>query len=670
MASIQQPDRSLWIVSEMNARLQHSMNGQDSEAAQQRIRYLNRYMGRPLGNERRGWSKTITRETFEAIQWTKPALIRAFVTHPRPISFLPVGSDDEDAARQETSVVNHIIYQQSKSFSLFDSWFTDMGYAQNGYVKVFWDSRAKPKTTTVPWMDTIQLGLLDENPAVEIISATPAIQPPGIPGWRVEYVSTEGNGRIEILPTPPEEVRPESDAQEVSLDRTGVFHQRRNVTRSELLEMGYPEDVVWAVGEVSSLSYEERDARRWTQDEQNATKKNGSLSRGMEEIELNEFYGHLDVENNGRTEYYRVLWSGGILLEAEPWDVQPFCTLSCYPNSHRHYGESMASSIYHIEREMTVIKRGILDNLYRVNSPRMYAGPGVNLDQLTNYSPYSVVETEGGPGQIQPEMIPVAFDKAIGVMEWLQTEREAITGVSRNTMGLDPEAMAESTMGAFMKALGQASQRLEMLTRNVAETGMKELALKVHHLLRKHQDVPMTVKIAGQWTEINPSEWREREDMEVSVGLGKGSPQEILASSGALLEIINMAQAEGLSDINAKYRVYVDMAIALGKRDVDRYLIDPASPEGMQIQQQRAMAAQQQGAELEQAIQNQQSLQVMDMTRKAQESQDKIGLEYAKLSEDARQHTVDSELEHNVNLPGGLVSPVTPLRRNGGNGNA
>ena len=360
-----------WIVAEMEARLNQAMNSQTSEAARERIRYLNRYKGMPLGNEREGWSKTITRETFEAIEWMKPTLIRAFVTHPNPIFFAPIGPDDEEAAAQETAVVNHIIYQQSKSFNIFNSWFTDMGYAHDAYLKVWWDPKARPRTTIVPWMDEAQLGMLVQNPDVELVDVRASIQPPGLPGFRVEYISTEGNGRIEIMPTPPEEVRPEADAAEISLDNTGVFHERRTVTRAEVLDMGYPEEIVMQLPGISQLSYEERDSRRHTVDERQRTHDSGSLSRGLEKVQLTEFFGEVDVENNGRTEYRRILWSGHFLLENEPWDVQPFCTLSCYPHPHRHFGESMASSIYHIEREMIELKRQSLNNFYRVNSPRM-----------------------------------------------------------------------------------------------------------------------------------------------------------------------------------------------------------------------------------------------------------------------------------------------------------
>src|SRR3546814_14180389 len=84
--------------------------------------------------------------------------------------------------------------------------------------------------------------------------------------------------------------------------------------------------------------------------------------------------------------------------------------------------------------------------------------------------------------------------------------------------------------------MGQSMMRIKLIARIFAETGIKELFLHIHELLRKHQDKAKTVRIRNKWVTVDPRNWKTRNDMTVNVALGTGSKQKQLLLLNALLE--------------------------------------------------------------------------------------------------------------------------------------
>jgi len=134
-------------------------------------------------------------------------------------------------------------------------------------------------------------------------------------------------------------------------------------------------------------------------------------------------------------------------------------------------------------------------------------------------------------------------------------------------------------MGAFMGAIDQASQRIEMLVRIFAETGMRFLMLKVHQLLRTHWDIAKTVKIRGTWVDVDPQGWRDRTDMTVNVGLGFNNKQQMIVMLTQLLNMQKEALPEGMSTPGKLYNTLERIINAAGVGDVRAYFVDPDSPE-------------------------------------------------------------------------------------------
>jgi hypothetical protein len=172
----------------------------------------------------------------------------------------------------------------------------------------------------------------------------------------------------------------------------------------------------------------------------------------------------------------------------------------------------------------------------------------VNLDDLLNRRPGGVVRMKS-PGALVPIATqPVAADALQGIA-YLDTVREQRTGVQRFTAGPGADALnsayTQTATGAGM--VENASQeRLELIARIFAETGVKRAFRRTYELVCKHQDRAQTIRLRGKWVEMDPRDWSDRLDMTVNVGLGTGNKQQQIGTiTNMLMHDRRLSQIQG-----------------------------------------------------------------------------------------------------------------------------
>jgi hypothetical protein len=147
-------------------------------------------------------------------------------------------------------------------------------------------------------------------------------------------------------------------------------------------------------------------------------------------------------------------------------------------------------------------------------------------------------------------------------------------------MGLDADALSRVTSGAFLGNLEQSNQRLEALARIIAESGLKPLFLKLHRLMLTHQKESFEAKIGGKWEKVDPAEWRERDDMTVTVGLGTGNKQAQMIALEKVQEVqaaLIQGGKEGiLIDDQKIYNSSAKLIEITGLHNPEKYFLDPS----------------------------------------------------------------------------------------------
>jgi hypothetical protein len=123
-----------------------------------------------------------------------------------------------------------------------------------------------------------------------------------------------------------------------------------------------------------------------------------------------------------------------------------------------------------------------------------------------------------------------------------------------------------------------ASQgRIELIARNFAETGVKELMRTIYELLLKYQDKERVVMLRNEWVPVRPDAWNDKMDCTVSVALGHGNKDQQLMHLTTMLQFAGDAMKGGLPIVNAQnmYNIGAALVRNMGFQNVDDFLTNP-----------------------------------------------------------------------------------------------
>ncbi|MGO4839520.1 phage portal protein, partial [Rhizobiaceae sp. 2RAB30] len=141
---------------------------------------------------------------------------------------------------------------------------------------------------------------------------------------------------------------------------------------------------------------------------------------------------------------------------------------------------------------------------------------------MVNPTPGGVIQVNQ-PGQIREVQTPFVAGESYQMLEYQDMVAEKRTGVSRQSMALDPEALSNQTATGQMLAQSASYSKIELYARNIAEIGLKRLFRCVLKLLVRYQDRPKMIRLRNTWVQMDPRAWNANMDATVSVGLGSGS---------------------------------------------------------------------------------------------------------------------------------------------------
>jgi hypothetical protein len=346
--------------------------------------------------------------------------------------------------------------------------------------------------------------------------------------YDVKLRRTKTDGRINIENVPPEEFLISKRAK--SLKDANFVSHRTTMTVSDLVAMGYDRDEVEAYAGVTDLDTSEERTSRFEDLESGS--EFDSKDPAMRDVLVTESYIKADYDNDGVAELRRVITvgSGYHILENEECDYVPFAILSPILMPHRAIGRSVAELVMDVQLIKSTLMRQLLDNIYNTNNARVVAVEGqVNLDDLLTNRPGGIVRTRA-PGMVQPLQVPEVSGAVFPALEYMDRLKEQRTGVSRQSMGLDADAL-QSTTATAVAAMQAASQgKIEMIARVFAETGVKDLFRGILHLVTKYQNKPQIVRLRNQFVPMDPRQWANSYDVQINVGLGTGQRDQQLAT--------------------------------------------------------------------------------------------------------------------------------------------
>ena len=549
------------------------------------------YRGDPFGDEEEGRSQVVSMDVRDTVQAIMPSLMRIFHSTDRTVEYAPQGPEDVAAAKQATEYANYIINRDNNGFLHMHAAFKDALIRKVGVLKCYWDDQTKFETHDLTGLDDNALAALMSDPAaeVDIVASEPFGEPsfdpmtgdvlpaPMIHAVRVTYTHPDGRVRLEAVP--PEEFLISREAK--SLEDADYVAHRRILTVSELVAMGYDYD------EVVKMSSAHEDMatniERTTRNRALNNEMNERHDPAMKKVLYVENYIKVDYDQDGIAELRKICTAGdgNKILMNEPCAIVPFATFCPDPEAHDFYGMSTADAVMDIQRIKSSIMRNTLDSLAMSIHPRVAIVEGmVNIEDVMNNEVGAIIRQRAA-GQVQPMSMPFVGQQAFPVLQYMDEIKEARTGISKASAGLDAGALQSSTASAVQATISAAQQHIELIARIFAETGMKQLYKIVLHLITTHQDRPRMVRLSNEFVPIDPRVWNADMDVSINVALGRGTDTERMMMLRQIAEMQKEAMAtmgpvNPLTDMAKLSNTLKAMTELAGFKDASQFWSDPA----------------------------------------------------------------------------------------------
>ena len=477
------------LMSRIHQEISDSL-GYDGEISLQREEAIKYYYALPFGNEVDGRSQYVDSTVQDTIEWIKPSLMRVFASGDEMVKFTPHGPEDVSAAAQATDYVNYVFTKDNKGWEILYSWFHDALLQKNGIVKVWWDEYPEEKREEYRNLGEVEFEYLISDDEVEVLEHT-EYEDNGVIYHDLVIKRSSYNGKIKIENVPPDEFLISREAKSIQ-DARFVCHRVKK-TVSELRQM-YPDDD-FDVGELGAgyneevynaerqARYEIDDSFAW------GDGMNESGEEALREYWLHESFIQTDYDDDGIAELRKVCSVGDYIFSNEEIDKVPFVSITPLKIPHKFFGMSVADLVMDLQLIKSTLMRNLMDNAYNQNFGRYAVMEGqANLDDLLTQRPGGIVRVKS-PNAVMPLATPPLQPESFQMLGYLDEVREARTGVNKNTQGINADALTSHTTATAVNAvMTNAQSRVELIARQFAETGVKELMLFIYELLLKYQD--------------------------------------------------------------------------------------------------------------------------------------------------------------------------------------
>jgi hypothetical protein len=656
--------------------IEQSIGHYDTEYSQDRIDAMDYYLGEPFGNEQPNRSQVVSTEVSDTIEHIMPSLMRIFTQSDDYVSFTPKGPEDIAAAQQASDYVNWIINTDNRGFEIMHNWFKDALILKAGVVKTNWEESTEVATEEYEGLNEEELTILLADEEIEIVEQDVTIVgedmmlPDGniLPApmmYDIKLRRTKTDGRVNVENVPPEEFLIEARAKSIE-DANFVAH-RTNMSVSDLVAMGYDRDEVEQYAGTSDLETSEERTSRFEDIETGSS--HDSLDPVMRDVLVTESYIKSDYDGDGIAELRRVITVGNSyhVLENEECDIVPFSLLSPVLMPHRAIGRSIAELVMDVQLIKSTLMRQLLDNIYNTNNARVVAVEGqVNLDDLMTNRPAGIVRVRQA-GAVQPLQVSDVSSSVFPALNYMDSVREQRTGINKQSMGLDADAL-QSTTATAVAAMQSAQQgKIEMIARVFAETGVRRLFRNILHLVTKYQNKEKIIRLNNNFVPIDPREWSHMYDVQINVGLGTAQKDQQIAflmQTAAKQEqtLMQMGMNNPLVTMSQYRNTLAKITELSGFKDANQFWSSPQEIEAKM--QQQAQAAQQKGNQPTPEMQMEMQKAQQDIELKKQKMQMEFELEREKMAaelelrrqelEFERQLRIEklrSDIETSVNLP-------------------
>ena len=611
--------------------------GPDSVIGLERQLALSYYLRRPMGDERPGRSQVISGDVYKVVEGITTSIADIFTSTADAITFSPRSEDDEEKAKQRTETVMYTFWTTCKGYLPMQEAIKSGVQLKTGYLHWYWRPEKRLTRERYRGLDQAALAQLGNDPEKEVrdIRVTGKSQGVDEAGQPVELVDVEidvikTGGGICVEAVAPEHVHVSAHAKSSDVSKAESVFVDAWLSEGACRKAGYTDEQI----EGMDFSGSRWDSSGVVRDSDNMLSRNGQAM-------VTTAYVEVDRDGSGVVALRQSVFSGSVLIYDDV--VDEICLSAWTPNiqPHEYYGRCPADDAIQVQKLNSTLWRQGLDSLYHSTNPMWRVDKNaqrVNIDDFTN--PQIGQPVRADSGSAEPIVLPYVGQHVFPMLEYSQADSENLTGWTRYNQGTDADSL-NKTLGGLKMITNMTQQRVRMMARNFGEMCFAPCLRGIAKLLSQHGEKPLSMRISGRYTQVDPREWTQEFDMTVNVGLGtvdadqqlqrlmvvKQAQQEVIAGGG----MGKLVTPKNIFNVNQK------LALLSGIKDptfawTDPDTVPPPPPGPPPIPpevQKHQMTLQADAQKFQAQAQMDQQKQGVEMQNKQAEAQQKAQLEMA-----------------------------------------
>lgn len=513
-------------------------------------------------------SSFISRDVLVTIRALMPD-INKLLFSSNPVEVTARSGEDEENAAKMQALLNYQITAQNPYHTIFTRLITNALITGCAALKVLWIKEYGEKeideiVTYEKMQSLIDAGFNVKSDPVYIN---------GIEKYRVKYkVSyiSKNQPVFEVLPYNEFLF----DASALSLQEADYVIHRKLVNYDYLIRRE-KEGVYKNISKIKDniFTYEDDDiANRAQYLSENSKNKARNLYM------LNEYWGRIDIDNDGLLEDVVITYCGSQILSIEEntYSMYPFFVFAPFLSMDSIAGRGLAELSENTQIIKTALIREILENTRRNNNRKIFykVDDLLNPSQMVTSEQYVAVRDSADINNIfAPEPFEVISENSFSLVEYFDKENQKVTGVSEMKHGLKQSVESQTATEAVIK-YESANSQVQAIVLNFAES-LKETYRFLVYQNQRFMDNVQVIRLLNDVIEINPQDIKDIDfDLNISQSLSSGhedTRRRVL--NNALAMMIEIGEPRNLTDNKRIRNLMAKILEESGLKDTENYLI-------------------------------------------------------------------------------------------------
>lgn len=478
------------------------------------------------------------------------------------------GEDEENAAKMQ-ALLNYQITAQNPYHTIFTRLITNALITGCAALKVLWIKEyGEKEIDEIVTYEEMQSLI---NAGCNITSSPVYIN--GIEKYRVKYkVSyiSKNQPVFEVLPYNEFLF----DASALSLQEADYVIHRKLVNYDYLIRRE-KEGVYKNISKIKDniFTYEDDDIANRAQ-----YLSENSKNKARKLYMLNEYWGRIDIDNDGLLEDVVITYCGNQILSIEEntYSMYPFFVFAPFLSMDSIAGRGLAELAENTQIIKTALIREILENTRRNNNRKIFykVDDLLNPSQMVTSEQYVAVRDSADINNIfAPEPFEVISENSFSLVEYFDKENQKVTGVSEMKHGLKQSVESQTATEAVIK-YESANSQVQAIVLNFAES-LKETYRFLVYQNQRFMDNVQVIRLLNDVIEINPQDIKDIDfDLNISQSLSSGREDtRRRALNNALAMMIEIGEPRNLTDNKRIRNLMAKILEESGLKDTENYLI-------------------------------------------------------------------------------------------------